>query len=75
MHLIRQLLWIAAAIFALANWLMKEQWLGDLWKIATIAAAVTFLVLAVWSFVDLKRSRELAKKLESVSKGSTAERE
>jgi hypothetical protein len=38
-----------------------------------IVAVVTFLLLTVWSWIDWKRNRELARKLESVSKGSTSE--
>jgi hypothetical protein len=73
MHLLRLVIWIAAAVLALTNWFMKEQWLGDFWKIAVIVAVVTFLLLTAWSWVDWKRNRELAKKLESVSKRSTSE--
>jgi hypothetical protein len=73
MHLLRLVIWIAAAVLALTNWFMKEQWLGDFWKIAMIAAVAAFLLLAVWSLKDWKESRELAKKLKSVSKGSTSE--
>jgi len=75
MHLLRQLIWIAAAVLALTNWFMKEQWLGDFWKIAMVVAVVTCLLLAVWSLVDWKRSRDLGKRLESVSNGSTSERQ
>jgi hypothetical protein len=75
MHLLRLVIWIAAAVLALTNWFMKEQWLGDFWKLAMIVAAATLLLLAVWSLKDWKRNRELAKKLESVSKGSTSERQ
>ena len=75
MHLLRLVIWIAAAVLALTNWFMKEQWLGDFWKLAMIVAAVALLLLAVWSLKDWKRNRELAKKLESVSKGSTSERQ
>jgi hypothetical protein len=73
MHLLRLVIWIAAAVLALTNWFMKEQWLGDFWKIAVIVAVVTFLLLTVWSWIDWKRNRELARKLESVRKGSTSE--
>jgi hypothetical protein len=73
MHLLRLVIWIAAAVLALTNWFMKEQWLGDFWKIAVIVAVVTFLLLTVWSWIDWKRNRELARKLKSVSKGSTSE--
>jgi membrane protein DedA with SNARE-associated domain len=75
MHLLRLVIWIAAAVLALTNWFMKEQWLGDFWKITMIAAAAAFLLLVVWSLKDWKKNRELAKKLESVSKGSTSERQ
>jgi hypothetical protein len=75
MQLLRQLIWIAAAVLALTNWFMKERWLGDLWKIAMIMAVVAFLLLAAWSVVDWKKNRELAKKLERASKENTSERQ
>jgi len=64
MQLLRQLVWIAAVILALTNWFMKEQWLGNLWKIVMVGLVVTLVVLTVRLFLDWKRKRELAKELK-----------
>jgi len=64
MQLLRQLVWIAAVVLALTNWFMKEQWLGDLWKIVMGGLVVTLVALTARLLLDWKRNRELAKELK-----------
>lgn len=58
MPLLRHILWIAAAALAVADWVMKERWLGEFWKLALAASVVAVVALAAWIAFDWKRSRD-----------------
>lgn len=58
MHLLRQILWIAAAALAIADWVMKERWLGEFWRVAFAASVVALVAVAVWIVFDWRRSRD-----------------
>jgi len=58
MRVLRHVLWIALLVLALANWFVKNQWLGKLPQAAMAVLLVAVVALALWIAIDWTRGRD-----------------